>query len=393
MSPARVLTVVLVCHFTAAFGAMGMPPFLSMTLRAITPASDTWLVGWLYVVPTLCLALSAPLWGHLSDRYGRKPLLMRAQVGLCFSFALAGVSPTIPVFAIALGLQGLLGGTFSASNAYLAGNLPRGALAEGLHLTQATARLALILSPMMIGLMIDHGLSAQRIYLWVAILPAIAAILSLSLPSGPVHQPGSPKLSAESSKRRSVSLAVILAADAGFTVMLIGSFPYLVPYCVSQFHVAASAAGGVFGLPHVVYLFTFVPLGRFLQRQTDILRWFAVGCTILAATLAAQALSVSLTGFIAVRALMGIGMTLGYLTLNILVADRISHHDAGRNFGLFDSVGKIATVIAGVGAGEVASLRGPADVLFASALVGLFPVALALGAYRHAETKTLLDAR
>ncbi|XQZ98178.1 MFS transporter [Komagataeibacter rhaeticus] len=393
MSPARVLVVVLVCHFTAAFGAMGMPPFLSLTLRTIRPVDHTRLVGWLYVLPTICLAFSAPFWGRLSDRYGRKPLLIRAQAGLCFSFMLAGLSPSIPIFALALAMQGLLGGTFSASNAYLAESLPRSALAEGLHLTQASARLALILSPMTIGLMIDQGFSAQRVYLLIAILPAIAALLSWSLPSGQTSQSSQPEATAVPSKRKEVSLRVILVADAGFTLMLIGSFPYLIPYTMTQFGVGASVAGWLFGLPHIIYLIVFLPLGRTLQRQTDVLRWFAIGCAIMAATLGAQAMTLSLTSFIVARLLMGVGMTLGYLTLNILVADRINDRNAGRNFGLFDSVGKIATVMAGVTAGEVASLRGTGAVLVTSAAIGVFPALLALSAYRRTEPETLLNSR
>ncbi|MGN5478670.1 hypothetical protein ACTMU2_21580 [Cupriavidus basilensis] len=79
-----------------------------------------WLAGAFYVVPTLLAAVSAPWWGRLADRFGKKPLLMRAQLGLAASFLLCQLCRTRLRSWPRSCVQGVLGGTFSASNAYLA---------------------------------------------------------------------------------------------------------------------------------------------------------------------------------------------------------------------------------------------------------------------------------
>ena len=88
MADRRAPLVVIVCHFVASFAALGLPPFFTDLLPGLGDPGARW-AGVLYVVPTACVAISAPLWGRLADRYGRKRLLLRAQLGLAVSFWLA----------------------------------------------------------------------------------------------------------------------------------------------------------------------------------------------------------------------------------------------------------------------------------------------------------------
>src|SRR5256884_6104351 len=44
---------------------------------------------------SLCQLLAAPLWGRLSDRYGRRPILMSSLAGACVSYVLLGCAPNV----------------------------------------------------------------------------------------------------------------------------------------------------------------------------------------------------------------------------------------------------------------------------------------------------------
>ncbi|WXF82642.1 hypothetical protein WDV90_14555 [Xanthomonas translucens pv. undulosa] len=59
----RVLRSVLAAHYLAAFTALGMPLFMPRVLAQLAPHSPEWLVGVLYVLPTICTALTAATWG------------------------------------------------------------------------------------------------------------------------------------------------------------------------------------------------------------------------------------------------------------------------------------------------------------------------------------------
>ncbi|HKY81840.1 MAG TPA: MFS transporter, partial [Sphingobium sp.] len=275
MSPGRIKATVLACHFAGAFGPMGLPPFLGLILIGLAPDASESLIGWLYIVPTACLAISAPLWGRLADRWGRKPLLLRAQIGLAVSFLVAGLAGSLPLFVVALCLQGLLGGTFSASNAYLSEALPRSELSQALNLTQASARLALILAPAAVGFLIDQHIVPQNVYLVVALLPVIAVLMLLPLPAKGRLKTDTAVDDATplAHGRQALSRGAIMAGQTGFTLAMISTFPFLVPYSMKAFDIGAGTAGWLFGLPHIVYLFACLPLGRHL-RDRDPAPWF-----------------------------------------------------------------------------------------------------------------------
>lgn len=126
-----------------------------MILAGLGDPTARW-AGVLYVLPTIATALSVPWWGRLADRYGCRLMLVRAQLGLAVAFWLAGQADSTLVLAVALVLQGVLGGTFAATGAYLATGLTGRDLAAALTLAQVGARLALVGGPATAGLLAGH---------------------------------------------------------------------------------------------------------------------------------------------------------------------------------------------------------------------------------------------
>ncbi|MDP1678748.1 MAG: MFS transporter, partial [Candidatus Nitrotoga sp.] len=64
----RIVATIMVCHFIAAFAALGMPPFFALILNKSLHSEATYLAGWLYVMPTFFTAISSPWWGKLADK-------------------------------------------------------------------------------------------------------------------------------------------------------------------------------------------------------------------------------------------------------------------------------------------------------------------------------------
>ncbi|MEJ2411322.1 MAG: MFS transporter, partial [Novosphingobium sp.] len=199
-------------------------------------------------------------------------------------------------------------GTFSASNAYLSEALPRSELSQALNLTQASARLALILAPASVGFLIDWHIVPQKVYLVIAFLPVIAVLMLLPLPAKGRSKTEAATDSAVPLPRggQMLSRGAIMAGQTGFTLAMISTFPFLVPYSMKVFGIGAGTAGWLFGLPHTVYLFTCLPLGRRL-RDRDPAPWFAAGCLIVGGMLAVQAVTTSLLVFAMARVALGGG--------------------------------------------------------------------------------------
>ena len=67
---------------------------------------------------SLCQLLAAPRWGRLSDRYGRRPVLMSSLAGACVSYILLGAANNIWWLLASRMLAGAMAGNIAAAFAY-----------------------------------------------------------------------------------------------------------------------------------------------------------------------------------------------------------------------------------------------------------------------------------
>src|SRR6186713_1662482 len=67
---------------------------------------------------SLCQLLAAPFWGRLSDRFGRRPILMTSLAGACLSYGLLGFADNLWWLLASRMLAGFMAGNISAAFAY-----------------------------------------------------------------------------------------------------------------------------------------------------------------------------------------------------------------------------------------------------------------------------------
>lgn len=359
------------CYFVASFAALGLPPYLTLILPELGDPTARW-AGLLYVVPTVFAALGGPLWGRLADRLGHKPLLLRAQLGLAAAFLLAGAADSLPLFAAALALQGLLGGTYAASNGYLGAALGDGpAMSKALTLMQAAARAALVLAPITVGAL-TPWISPHRQYLLLAVLPLTAALMLTALPAPPKVRRAEPAGEVRTRARAPWRLYVL---EFAFVFSTVVSFPYMLALLDQR---AADTpdglAGLLFALPHLCFLVAAVSLHDLLTRRPDVT--IAGGFALVAAGLAGHAVADSLAGFVGVRLLFGAGLTCGLVGLAALAAQAARGRPPGQMFGWLELVSKGGAVGSGLVATATNAAWGPVGPMLAgtaaAALAALF---------------------
>src|ERR1700747_985451 len=90
-------------------------PFYSQRLGA-TP----FLVGALVSVYAMCQLVAGPIVGILSDRYGRRKVLLVSQIGTLAGFVLLALAPSLTLVFIARIIDGLTSGNISVAHAYAA---------------------------------------------------------------------------------------------------------------------------------------------------------------------------------------------------------------------------------------------------------------------------------
>jgi DHA1 family tetracycline resistance protein-like MFS transporter len=124
--------------------------------------------------------LCAPLLGAISDRVGRKPVLIAAIIGLGVHYLLIAIAPSLWVMLLARIMGGVTGASFSVANAYLADVSPPEQRARSFGLIGAAFGLGFIIGPPLGGVLgevdlhfpfyVAAGLSfVNAIYGWIAV--------------------------------------------------------------------------------------------------------------------------------------------------------------------------------------------------------------------------------
>lgn len=124
------------------------------------------------------MALTAPLWGRLADRVGRKAMLLRATLAASVVVGLMGfVTDPWQLLALRL-LQGTLTGTVPAATALVATSSPSDKVGGRLGVLQMTIFLAGALGPLLGGIFIDAAGIRSSFYL-TALLLAVSGMMVL----------------------------------------------------------------------------------------------------------------------------------------------------------------------------------------------------------------------
>lgn len=111
--------------------------------------------GWLMFVFAAMQFVCAPIFGNLSDRFGRRPVLILSLVALGIDYLITGLAPTIVWLFIGRILSGMAGATYPTVNAYIADVSPPEKRAANFGLTGAAFGVGFILGPAIGGIIGD----------------------------------------------------------------------------------------------------------------------------------------------------------------------------------------------------------------------------------------------
>lgn len=108
--------------------------------------------GWLMFVFAFMQFFCAPLMGNLSDRFGRRPVLIVSLLALGVDYLITGLAPTIAWLFIGRTLSGMAGASYPTVNAYIADVTPPEKRAANFGLVGAAFGLGFVIGPAMGGL-------------------------------------------------------------------------------------------------------------------------------------------------------------------------------------------------------------------------------------------------
>src|ERR1700681_4148806 len=146
---------ILVVLFIDVLGIGIALPVLPMLVGEYTASRElqTYWYGALVVAYGVMQFFCAPLLGALSDRFGRRPILLWSLLGLGLHFLLLGLAPSLPLMLLARIIGGTAGASFSVASAYASDVTPPERRAKSFGLIGAAFGLGFIVGPMLGGLL------------------------------------------------------------------------------------------------------------------------------------------------------------------------------------------------------------------------------------------------
>ena len=124
----RSFYIILVAQMFTSMGFSPIFPFLPFYIKELDTAlglGTEVLSGLVFSSQALAMALVSPLWGAIADRYGKKPMVVRAMIGGAVTVFLMGFVKTAEQLIFLRICQGLLSGVISATSALTASFAPR----------------------------------------------------------------------------------------------------------------------------------------------------------------------------------------------------------------------------------------------------------------------------
>ncbi len=155
--------------------------------------ASAFVVGLLISVFALCQLLAGPVLGQLSDRYGRKPILLISQLGTLLGFVVLALANTLPLIFFARIIDGLTAGNISVAQAYISDNTPPERRTQAFGIIGAAFGVGMLIGPAISGFLARRSIHAP---IWAAAVLSLCSFLStiVLLPKG------SPVASAESKR-------------------------------------------------------------------------------------------------------------------------------------------------------------------------------------------------
>ncbi len=163
------------------FGLTLVIPLLAIYAEhfGATPLQATLLVS-TYAV---CQFVSGPILGSLSDKHGRKPVLLVSQVGTCLGFLLMARADALWIIFVSRVIDGLTAGNLTTAQAYISDNTPPEDRSKSFALIGISFGLGFFIGPSITGLLVGYGLAAP-IYLAAALSLTSILCTTFLLPGG-----------------------------------------------------------------------------------------------------------------------------------------------------------------------------------------------------------------
>jgi DHA1 family multidrug resistance protein-like MFS transporter len=359
------LFVMFIAQLFSIVGFSFVLPFIPFYIREIGVTDEKLVPVWagiLGAAASLTMTIFAPIWGWLSDRYGRKPMVERAMfAGAILTMAMGVVGNVYQLLFLRL-LSGVFTGTISASISLVSSVLPVANLGFGLGLMQVAVFLGMSLGPW-IGGMIADAVGYRLTFIAGGVMLFVGGLLVLMKAKEKFTRPSTAALKKSGSMRTLFAFPGFVSLMAVFFLfhfsiqIAIPILPLFIEQVGNLKTGVASTTGLMIGVTGATASISAVAIG-YLSDRIGHKRVLVVNLFITSVMWAIHALARSIPQLLIIRTVFGLTAGGNLPTMNVLVGKLTTKETYGKAYGLMASMTSLGMTLGPLAGGFMASHMG-----------------------------------
>jgi DHA1 family tetracycline resistance protein-like MFS transporter len=335
--------------------------------------AQAWVATMIVATFSLAQFLAAPLWGRLSDRFGRKPVLVLALCGTAIGSLVTGFAGSLPILFLGRAIDGASGSSYAVAQAAVADLAEPADRPRLLGMLGAAFGVGFVAGPL-IGGLASLGSTKLPFFVAAALAATNAIAASVRLPETRRTEPRGPETRRSGSSdagavvaRRWAPPTRVFAERGGPTVLRLALLALVGMLAFSGFESTfALLLDRRFGLADGAIYALFAVVGLFLvfvqARLVGTLHCRGAGSTVLRGALALVAAGLVLLAvdggwltLVPALLLLTLGQGLLGPTLSAATANSVDPHRRGEALGVQQSAGALGRVAGPILAGALFS--------------------------------------
>jgi DHA1 family tetracycline resistance protein-like MFS transporter len=311
-------------------------------------------VGLLFASYSVMQLIFSPVLGRLSDRYGRRPILLISLMGTCLGFLILGFATTLTMLFIGRIIDGISGGNISTAQAYIADITTKENRAKGMGLIGAAFGLGFVFGPAIGGILSHWGMNVPFLFAG-GLAFANVILLYFTLPETVTHDHPA-RVSAASGRGWKQLVEALRQPQLAFVLTI-----YFLSIVAFSIMTAVFSLFMMFRLGydpwHSGWIFAFVGIisalvqggliGRLVKRFGEPMLVIVGGFLFTVSLFLSPFVgpSLGLLGILSIGALSSIGNALSAPSLTSLGSKSASASEQGSVLGVMQSVASLARAV------------------------------------------------